>query len=152
MPNRQKEKGTRWERDAAKELNKRFPNVWRRIALSGALGTQLNMPLLMPDVRGKYTHLPDEFVGECKVGYGGKQMTIQKEWFDGIREIAEKQYALPVVLLKFEKSRAGAKHIICMDFDAWDELMSEMADMHHELRVLHEKVNRYERDIGDEFI
>ncbi len=78
-------------------------------------------------------------------------MTIQKEWFDGIREIAEKQYALPAVILKFEKSRTGVKHIICLDFDAWDEIMREMAEMHHELKVLYEKVNRYERDVGDEF-
>lgn len=142
MPNPQKIKGTRWERDSVKLLNEQFPDVWRRIAMSGALGTILNMPVLMPDISGKYEHMDKGIVGECKVGYGGKQMKIEKAWFDGIREIAEKNYgALPAVVLKFEKSRTGVKHIICLDFEAWDELMTEMAGMHHELRVLHERLN-----------
>lgn len=141
MPNPQKRKGTDWEKDAVKLLNRRFPDTWKRIALSGALGTQLNMPILMSDIRGKYDHMPNDVVGECKVGYGGKQMKIQKEWFDHIREIAEKQYALPVVVLKFEKSKKGVRHVICMDFDAWDDLMTEMAEMRHELITLHEKLN-----------
>ena len=149
MPNPQKRKGSRWEKDAEHLLNEKFPNVWRRVAMSGALGTMLNMPILMPDINGKYAHMSSGIVGECKVGYGGKQMTVHKEWFDGIREIAGKNYALPAVLLKFEKSRTGVKHIICLDFEAWDELMTEMAEMYHELLVLHEKVNRYERDITD---
>lgn len=150
MPNPQKIKGTRWERDSVKLLNGQFPDVWRRIAMSGALGTILNMPILMPDISGKYEHMDKGIVGECKVGYGGKQMKIEKAWFDGIREIAEKNYgALPAVVLKFEKSRTGVKHIICFDFEAWDELMGEMKSMHDELAVLHEKVARYERDISD---
>lgn len=144
MPNPQKIKGTRWERDSAKLLNEKFPDVWRRIALSGALGTILNIPVLMADISGKYPHMDSSIVGECKVGYGGKEMRIKKEWFDGIREIAEKNYALPVVVLKFEKSRSGVRHIICLDFEAWDELMTEMAGMYHELLTLYEKVNNNE--------
>lgn len=150
MPNPQKRKGTDWERDATKLLNERFPDTWKRIALSGALGTQLNMPLLMPDVRGKYYFLPKDIVGECKVGYGGKQMTIQKEWFDGIHEIAEKQYAIPAVLLKFEKSRKGVKHIICLDFDTWDTLMTQMGSMYNELKTIYEKLGQYEPELLDE--
>jgi len=149
MPNPQKRKGTRWENDATKLLNEKFPNVWRRVAMSGALGTMLDMPILMPDMYGKYEHLSRKIVGECKVGYGGKQMTIQKEWFDGISEIAVKNYGLPAVMLKFEKSRTGVRHIICLDFETWDELMLEMAEMYRELSMLHEKVNRYEKDVAD---
>ena len=149
MPNPQKRKGTRWENDAKDLLNKKFPNVWRRIAMSGALGTMLNMPVLMPDISGKYEHLSQGIVGECKVGYGGKQMTIQKAWFDHIQSVAEKNYALPAVVLKFEKSRTGVKHIICLDFETWDELMLEMAEMYRELSTLHGKVNRYEKDVAD---
>lgn len=142
MPNPQKIKGTRWERDSVKLLNEKFPEVWRRIALSGALGTILNMPVLMPDISGKYEHMDKGIVGECKVGYGGKQMRIEKQWFDGIREIAGKNYgALPAVILKFEKSRSGVKHIICLDFEAWNDLMTEMAGMYHELLTLHERLN-----------
>lgn len=150
MPNPQKRKGTRWETDSVKLLNQKFPNVWRRIAMSGALGTMLDMPILMPDISGKYEHMSNGIVGECKVGYGGKMMTIQKDWFDHIRGVAAKNYAaVPAVVLKFEKSRTGVKHIICLDFEAWDDLMGEMESMHNELVVLHEKIARYERDVND---
>jgi len=141
MTNPQKRKGTRWENDAAKLLNEQFPDVWHRVALSGALGTILDMPILMPDIYGEYKHLSKKVVGECKVGYGGKSMTIQKDWFDHIQDVAGKNYALPAVMLKFEKSRSGARHIICMEFEVWDEIMTEMAEMHHELIKAYEELN-----------
>ncbi len=141
MSNPQQEKGTRWERDACKLLNVAFPNTWKRIAMSGAIGTQLDIPILRPDAVGEYTHLSRKLVGEAKVGYGGKSMTIQKEWFDGIDEIADENYALPVVILKFEKARTGVRHVMCLSFETWDELMQEMAEMHHELLIAYEKLN-----------
>lgn len=140
MGNPQKEKGSRWERDSAKLLNRRFPGAWKRIAMSGALGTQLNMPVLMPDISGEYAHLSRKLVGECKVGYGGKSMTIQKDWFDHIDDVGKKNYALPLVALKFEKSRTGVKHIICLDLEVWDELMTEMAEMYQELLNAYEQL------------
>lgn len=143
MSNPQKDKGSRWERDACKLLNESFPGTWKRIAMSGAIGTQLGIPILRPDAIGQYAHLARKLVGEAKVGYGGKSMTIQKDWWDGIDEIADENYAMPVVLLKFEKSRAGVRHVICLSFEAWDELMQEMAEMHHELLVAYEKLNEH---------
>ncbi len=145
MGNPQKEKGSRWERDACKLLNEDFPGTWKRIALSGAIGTQLDIPMLRPDAIGKYAHLSRKFVGEAKVGYGGKSMTIKKDWFDGIDEIAEENYALPVVLLKFEKARTGVRHIICLSFETWNELMREMADMYHELLLAYERLNGHDK-------
>ena len=146
MSNPQKEKGTRWERDAVKLLNEAFPGTWKRIVMSGAIGTQLGMPILKPDAIGEYKHLSRKLVGECKVGYGGKQMAIKKEWFDKIKEIAEENFALPVVILKFEKSWTGVKHIICVDFETWDELMQEIAEMYHELLNVYEVLENYDKE------
>ena len=142
MSNPQKEKGSRWERESAKLLNRQFPNTWKRIIMSGALGTMMDIPMLRPDIIGSYAHLPKKIVGECKVGYGGKSMTIQKDWFDHIVEIADENYAWPVVVLKFEKSRSGVKHVMCFDFDTWDLLMREVADLHHELLKAYEEIER----------
>lgn len=141
MSNPQKDKGSRWERDACKLMNVAFPDTWKRIAMSGALGTQLDIPILRPDAIGEYTHLSRKIVGEAKVGYGGKSMTIQKDWWDGIEEIAEENYAWPVVLLKFEKAHTGVRHVICLSFDTWNELMQEMAEMYHELLLAYERLN-----------
>ena len=129
-----KEKGGRWELEATKLLNKRFPGTWKKIAMSGSLGSILNIPILKADVIGEYKHISYRLMGDCKVGYGGKNMTIQKEWFDKIRDIAEENYALPVVILKFEKSRSGVRYVICMDFDTWDALMTDMGELYHELK------------------
>jgi len=141
MSNPQKEKGSRWERESAKLLNIAFPHTWKRIAMSGAAGTIMDIPLLKPDILGEYPHISRKFAGECKVGYGGKEMTVKKAWFDGIRKIADELYGLPVVVLKFEKSRTGVRHIICMDFEAWDSLMIEMSEMYHELLKFYEQKN-----------
>jgi hypothetical protein len=141
MTNPQKRKGTRWENDAVKLLNEAFPNTWRRVALSGAIGTVMNMPILKADIFGKYNHLSKRVVGECKVGYGGKQMTVHKDWFDHIQEVADESYSIPAVVLKFEKSRSGVRHIICLSFETWDELMRDMAEMHEELKDLHKRLN-----------
>lgn len=141
MSNPQKDKGSRWERDACKLMNEAFPGTWKRVAMSGAIGTLLDIPILRPDAIGEYTHLSRKLVGEAKVGYGGKSMTIQKDWWDGIDEIAEENYALPVVLLKFEKSRTGVRHVICLSFETWNELMQEMAELYHELLLVYEKLN-----------
>lgn len=139
MVNKNKIKGSQWERDAAKLLNTNYPNVWRRNPGSGALGTILDMPILKGDLVGDYMFLPIDLVAEAKVGYGGTQMQIHKEWFDKIREEANENYALPVVLLKFEKSKSGARHIIAMDFETWDKFMNIIESMHEELLKLYEQ-------------
>jgi hypothetical protein len=137
--NANKDKGTRWERDAAHCLNERFPDTWRRNPGSGALGTILDMPILKGDLVGDYEFLPTDFVAEAKVGYGGTQMQVHKEWFDKIKMEADQNYALPVVLLKFEKSKTGVRHVIAMDFETWDKLMEFVESMHEELLGLYEK-------------
>ncbi len=140
MVNKNKDKGTRWERDAVNLLNEAFPNVWRRNPGSGALGTILDMPFLKGDLVGDYVFLPIDIVAEAKVGYGGTQMQLRKEWFDKIKEEANQNYAIPVVLLKFEKSKSGVRHVIAMDFETWNKLMEYYENMHEELLELYEKL------------
>lgn len=140
----QKRKGNRWERDAAKELNKHFPDVWKRIAMSGAIGTQMNVPMLKADILGNYPFFEKQFAGECKVGYGGKQMTIKKEWFDHIGDVASEFYAYPLVILKFDYARTGVRHVVAMDFEVWDDLMTEFEELHNELVKARELLNKEE--------
>lgn len=137
--NKNKDKGTRWERDAVNELNENYPNTWRRNPGSGALGTILDLPFLKGDLVGDYEFLPIDIVAEAKVGYGGTQMQVRKEWFDKIKMEANENYAIPVVLLKFEKARTGTRHVIAMDFETWDKLMNFVESMHEELLELYEK-------------
>lgn len=139
MVNKNKDKGTRWERDAVNELNENHPNTWRRNPGSGALGTILDMPFLKGDLIGDYEFLPFDIVAEAKVGYGGTQMQIHKEWFDKIKEEANENYAIPVVLLKFEKARTGVRHVIAMDFETWNKILDYVESMHEELLGLYEK-------------
>lgn len=147
MGRSQKRKGARWERESCKLLNEEFPDVWKRIPMSGAIGTIANMPLLKADIVGDYEHLSKKIVGENKYGYGGKQMTLKKEWFDHIQEIAEENYAIPAVVLKFERARSGIKHVICLSFETWTELMSEMADMYNELMDVYEDRRRLRNEL-----
>ncbi len=140
--NLNKDKGKRWENDAADLLNKEFPAVWKRIPLSGALGTQLNLPLFKGDLLGVYNFLPNKILAEAKVGYGGSSMTIEKEWFDKIKAAAGESYSIPLVLLKFEKSRSGVKHIVAMDFETWDFLMKRLESLNREIESLHDHIER----------
>jgi len=142
MVNKNKDKGSRWERDAATILNEEHPGTWRRNPGSGALGTILDLPFLKGDLIGDYAFLPIDFVAEAKVGYGGTQMQLRKEWFDKIKEEANENYALPLVILKFEKSRTGVRHVVAMDFETWDKLLGIVESMHEELLDLYEKIEQ----------
>lgn len=147
MVNEQKKKGTRWENDAVKLLNTNFPGTWIRVPLSGALGTIVEMPSLKGDIRGKYRFLPKLFIGEAKVGYGGTQMTLRKEWFDKIREEATESFGFPIVVLKFEKARTGSKHIIALDFETWDEIMEEINTLDNALVRAYERIRELQETI-----
>jgi len=144
--NKQKDKGSRWEREAAELLNKEFPDSWKRIPMSGAMGTSLNITELDGDLQGRYSFFPHKFIGEAKVGYGGTEMTVRKEWFDKVKLEAEKSYSLPVVVLKFEKARSGVRHVIAMDFYTWDTLMTKFQELHEEVEKLR---NELEKAIED---
>lgn len=149
MVNKRKQKGTRWENDAVKELNKCFPGTWVRVPLSGAIGTVIELPSLKGDIKGKYKFLSKGFVGEAKVGYGGSQMTIQKEWFDKIEKEAKETYGLPVVVLKFEKSWSGVKHVIAMSFETWNTILEEVESIQESYERLYEQYTELQERVSE---
>lgn len=139
-----KRKGKRWERDAVKELNKAFGEVWKRIPGSGALGTQLSISQLKGDLVGKYKFIKSPFRGEAKTGYGGAtQLAIKREWFDKIAEEAKSgmRNHIPIVICKFSGSRSDTRYFISMTFQAWDELMQEVKDIYEENIRLREELD-----------
>jgi len=142
MTNPQKVKGTTWERDVVKLLNApRNTPVWKRIPGSGAIGTILDLPILKGDLMGQYDFIPFKMIGEAKVGYGGTQMSVHKEWFDKIRKEADQNYAMPIVLLKFEKARTGVRHVVALDIDAWESLLTYIEKLKEELDKTYAKGN-----------
>jgi hypothetical protein len=137
LVNKQKIKGTNWEKDFIALLEKAIPeSKGKRIAGSGSLGTVLNEPLLSGDVVIFFPGFSKKFRGECKIGYGGeKQMTIKKEWFDKIKTEAQNAYCIPLVALKFSGARRidGIQYVIAFDFDSFVELINYVNELKKEL-------------------
>ncbi len=146
MPN-SRQKGRRWEYDARDQLNGMFPDTWKRIPGSGAIGTIAEIPHLTGDLIGRYDFIPHVFRGECKVGYGGKDMTIHKEWFDKIRREAEENFNnLPCVLIKFDGARDGVKHFVALDFQAWFDLLKWIEKLYSENVEMIEKLEEQKHE------
>jgi len=126
MVNKNKVKGSTWERDLVDLLNKGVVGgKFKRIPASGAMGTSLGESLLTGDVTGKIDGIKKSFKIECKVGYGGAtQMTIKKEWLDKIREEAYNNLSYPILAAKFSGARGGTKHIIILDLDTFIDLIN----------------------------
>lgn len=138
-----KKKGSQWERDAVAILNEEFPGTWKKVPMSGAAGTILDIATLKPDLLGNYYHLDRQFAGEAKVGYGGaKQLTVQRAWFDKIAGQASESYSVPILVCKFSGSKSDTRYFISMTFQAWDMLMQQTADLYDENLVL-----RDDRDV-----
>lgn len=136
-----KDKGNRWERESAKLLNENFPDTWKRVPGSGAIGTIAGEPILAADIVGRYHFLSKPVMGEAKVGYGGKSMTIQKDWFDHVQTVADGVHGIPVVVLKFERSISGVKHVMAVSFETWDYLMELLESQNDTIIALQEELN-----------
>jgi len=121
MANKQKDKGTRWERDAVELLKEAFPTgQFRRMAGSGAIGTIMEEPLLAGDLSARFTFFPREFRIEAKTGYGGAtQLAVKREWFIKIKEEAERTYSLPMLMGKFSGSRGDCKYFVAFDYETF---------------------------------
>lgn len=129
-----KRKGSTFERDLARILNK-FVNKseWKRIPGSGAMGTIMNEPALTGDINGTVESFTRPFKIEAKVGYGGAtQLTMKKEWLDKIREEAEASYALPFLVGKFSGAREGTKVFVAMDIDTFVDLLNHTTELWEE--------------------
>lgn len=148
MVNKQKRKGTDWERKLAKVFNKKLTDAeFKRVPGSGALGTIMNESRLSGDVKGKVPFLSKEFTVEAKTGYGGsKQHVVKKEWLDKIREEAEASYSIPMVACKFSNARTGAKHFVVLDFDAFIEIMEEGNKLYEDYIKLQEKYDKLSKE------
>lgn len=151
--NKQKIKGTAFEKLIADLLNKHVKNSnWRRVPSSGALGTTLSEPLLMGDVTGKIDSFPKKFKIEAKVGYnssknkGVKQFTLKKEWLDKIREEAETDYSFPVLFGKFSGAMSGTKIFAVIDINEFVEILNYITELKKELEKFNEaqEINKYE--------
>lgn len=133
MTNKNKDKGTRWERDAVKLLNdKLLDGEFIRVPTSGALGTILKEPHLMGDIKGVVVGFPRPFILEAKVGYGGStQLTFKKEWLDKIKEESSSTNAFPLVLCRFLNSRSGTENFVTMDFDDFIDFLNEITKLYY---------------------
>jgi len=131
MTNKNKIKGSTFERDVVKILNKLINGAdFRRIPGSGAIGTATGESLLTGDIAGRISYFPVKFKGECKVGYNSstnkevKQFTLKKEWLDKIWEEASATYSLPLLFGKFDNARSGTKVFVVMDIDIFADLIN----------------------------
>ena len=86
MTNKQKQKGSRWERQLTQLLNEELiASDFKKTPSSGALGTIVGEPNLTGDVRGRIEGVPQKIKIEAKIGYGGaKQLALKKEWLDNV--------------------------------------------------------------------
>ena len=130
----QKRKGSDYEREATKILEKALDGKWKRIAGSGALGAILDEPELKGDIKGKIPSFPRKFRFDSKVGYGGaKQLTVQREWLEKIRAEADETYSIPALMCKFSGARGDTKHFIVMDLDAFISIIKNSERLQEEL-------------------
>lgn len=131
MTNKQKIKGSAFERLAAEILTKLIKrSTWKRIPGSGAFGTILGEPSLTSDIVGKVKSIPKEFKVEAKVGYGGAtQFSLKKEWLDKIRQEAEKTFGIPMLIGKFSGAREGVKVFVVLDVDTFSDIINHITDL-----------------------
>lgn len=131
MPNKNKRKGSDWERQVVDLLNSCIKNgTFKRIPGSGAIGTTLGEPLLTSDIVGHVDAFEKPFKIECKTGYGGaSQLALKKEWLDKVREEADASFSVPLMMGKFSGAREGIKSFVAMDMDTFCYLLNKVTDL-----------------------
>jgi len=133
MVNKQKIKGTSWERQICELIEENIPgSKVKRIAGSGALGTVMHEPSLTGDVIMELPNFEKKFRGEAKVGYGGDtQLTVKKEWFDKIKQEADNSYAFPLLLCKFlgAKKKDGVQYFVALDLNSFCDIMNYVSKL-----------------------
>ena len=134
-PINSKRKGSDFERYIAKKLTNLLKGgEFKRIAGSGAIGTNMGIPTLTGDLRGEVIGFPRSFKGESKIGYGGsKSMTLKKEWLDKIIEEAKTNYAIPFLIGRFSGSRSGVEEFVILDLDTFAMILNSITDLYLEL-------------------
>lgn len=108
--------------------------------MSGAIGTFMKEPELQGDIVGKIDAFNKRFRIEAKVGYGGAtQLTLKKEWLDGIKRDSENSNSIPLMMGKFSGAREGVKVFVAMDFSTFCEIVNTMTEMYEELQKYESK-------------
>ena len=135
-----KQKGSNWEREAARILESIILNsTWKRIPSSGAIGTIITEPILTGDLKGTVELYPKPFKGEAKIGYGGaKQFTLKKEWLDKIAEEAGNNYAIPFLIGRFSGARSGIEEFVILDLDTFSTLINLYTELQRSI-IQHEE-------------
>ena len=148
MTNKMKRKGTDWERGLAKILSEKLlGGKFKRIPGSGALGTIMSESRLTGDIVGSIPFLPKRIKIEAKTGYGGsKQLTIQREWLEKIREEADAAYALPALMCKFSGAKVGVKHFVVLDIDAFIEILNTGHKLQEDFIKLQEEYRTFPKE------
>ena len=131
MPNPNKRKGSDWERQATDILNANIKRSrFKRIPGSGMIGTILGEPMLTSDIKGKVDSLEKEFKIEAKVGYGSPtQFTMKKLWLDKVKEEADANYGIPLLVGKFSGAREGVRAFVVMDLDTFCNLINTLTEI-----------------------
>ena len=130
-----KVKGTAFENLVVELLNQNIKKShWKRIPMSGAIGTFMNEPDLQGDVVGVVESFTKKFRIEAKVGYGGAtQLTLKKEWLDGINRDSANSNSIPMMMGKFSGARDGVKVFVTLDLDTFCELINGYTELYDEL-------------------
>jgi len=148
--NRQKRKGTDWERQLVDLLEGNIRGVKaKRIAGSGAIGTILGEPLLSGDVIVSFTGFPKTFRIEAKTGYGGvSQLTIKREWINKIIEEANNTYSMPMLACKFSGSKkdGGVQYFFILDFSTFCGIINYVNDLKREVDLLYDELGKEKKD------
>lgn len=135
MPFKSKIKGSTFERDLTELLNTHIlRSLWKRVPLSGAIGTLLGEPELQGDVKGTVESFNKQFRIEAKVGYGGAtQLTLKKEWLDKIIADSANSNSIPLMVGKFSGAREGTKVFVAMDLGTFCALLNRSTELYEEV-------------------
>lgn len=141
-----KQKGSGFEREAAKVLNEKLDGGdFKRIYGSGGIGTTLGIPDLVGDINGSVPGLQKKLKIEAKCGYRVikdkevKSVSLRKEWFDKIKMEAAQSYGIPLIISKFDNVRDGTKYFVALDLDTFAYIINEMSALKRELDLSYEE-------------
>ena len=144
MVSKSKVKGSKFERDIADKFNEEIiDGKFKRVAGSGALGTVLDEPALMGDVKGSVPSIPREMKIECKVGYGGaSQLTFKREWLNKIIMEAKSVWGLGFLVGKFSGARKadGVQEFVVLAIEDFIWLVNNTTKLRDELDSMYDKI------------
>lgn len=152
MVNKNKIKGSKWERDFVKQVSA-YAKSCRRIPGSGAIGTLMHESRLTGDVDLRYEFLQKPLKVELKYGYGGSsQMIIKREWMEKIRQQAKLNNSIPAVAIKFRDVTGGdieSAKWICFSVEDWNDFVKYLNDLFSDLdEFWRNKYDKAEEKVG----